>query len=215
MKILLVDAHPVVREGYSVLLQAGIPGVTILQAATGEQALEHSGQDIPTLVIMDISLPGISGLETCRRLLQRLPQLPVLFFSAHTELTLVRQALNQGARGYIGKASEPRILLQAVQRLLAGHLYIEQALATELACQGSTRADNSKLKGLSAREFEVFVMLARGIPSAHIAEKLCISGKTVANYCTQVKHKLQAANQAELVHLAMELGILHTAGRVS
>ncbi|NLD15827.1 MAG: response regulator transcription factor [Gammaproteobacteria bacterium] len=215
MKILLVDAHPVVREGFSGLLQSAIPEVVILQAATGEQALERTSLDIPALVVTDISLPGISGLETCRRLLQRLPQLPVLFFSAHTELALVRQAMAQGARGYVGKASEPQVLLQAVQRLLAGHPYIEQSLATELACQGSGSAEDLRLKGLSARELEVFVMLARGVPGTHIAEKLCISSKTVANYCTQVKHKLQAANQAELVHLAMELGILHTANRVS
>ena len=90
MKILLVDAHPVVREGFSGLLQSAIPEVVILQAATGEQALERTSLDIPALVVTDISLPGISGLETCRRLLQRLPQLPVLFFSAHTELALVR-----------------------------------------------------------------------------------------------------------------------------
>ncbi len=192
-----------------------MPGVHISQAGSGEQACELLQHSIPGLVIMDISLPGISGLETCRRLLQRLPQLPVLFFSAHTELALVRQAMAQGARGYVGKASEPHVMVQAVQRLLAGHPYIEQSLATELACQGSGSAEDLRLKGLSAREFEVFVMLARGVPGTHIAEKLCISSKTVANYCTQVKHKLQAANQAELVHLAMELGILHTASRVS
>lgn len=119
--------------------------------------------------------------------------------------------MDQGARGYIGKTSEPRILVQAVQRLLAGHLYIEQALATELVCQNpSAHPDSLKLKGLSAREFEVFVMLARGLPATEIAKKLCISTKTVANYCTQVKHKLQTANQAGLVHLAMELGILNS-----
>lgn len=215
MKILLVDAHPVVREGCRHLLEAAIPCVHVSHADSGEQACELMQHSIPGLVIMDISLPGISGLETCRRMLQRLPQLPILFFSAHDELALVRQAMDLGARGYIGKTSEPQIMVQAVQRLLAGHLYIEQSLATELACQGSGgNVSDFRLKGLSAREFEVFVMLARGLPPTTIAEKLCISRKTVANYCTQVKYKLQAANQAGLVHLAMELGILHTASHV-
>lgn len=211
MKILLVDDHPVIREGCVHVLEAAIPDIEVSHADSGEQACELIVYHIPGLVIMDISLPGISGLETCRRMLQRLPQLPILFFSAHTSLALVRQAMDQGARGYIGKTSEPRILVQAVQRLLAGHLYIEQALATELVCQNpSAHPDSLKLKGLSAREFEVFVMLARGLPATEIAKKLCISTKTVANYCTQVKHKLQTANQAGLVHLAMELGILNS-----
>lgn len=216
MKILLVDNHPIVREGCAHILEAAIPGAELTHASSGEQACEIIAQNIPGLVIMGISLPGISGLETCRRMLQRLPQLPILIFSTHTSLALVRQAMDQGVRGYIGKTSEPQILVQAVQRLLAGHLYIEQALATELACQSTnTNPGNSGLKGLSAREFEVFVMLARGLSVAKIATKLCISAKTVANYCTQVKYKLQAANQAELVHLAMEMGILHTNNHAS
>lgn len=215
MRFLLVDNHPVVRAGCCSILQAALPALELMQASTGEQALEQLTQNVPHLVIMDISLPGISGLETCRRMLQRLPQLPVLYLTAHTELALVRQAMDLGARGYLDKNCEPAILVQAVQRLLSGRLYIEQSLATELACQGpGGSTDTPGLQGLSAREFEVFVMLARGLPAATIAEKLCISGKTVANYCTQVKHKLQASNQAELVHLAIELGVLRTAAAI-
>lgn len=211
MRILLVDSHPVVREGWSHILPPVIPNVTLIHADSGEQACDVLTHSLPGLVIMDISLPGISGLETCRRMLQRLPQLPVLFFSAHSELALVRQAISLGARGYIGKHCEPAIMVQAVQRLLSGHLYIEQGLATELACQPTDDSGNLKLKSLSARELEVFVMLARGLPSGTIAHKLCISAKTVANYCTQIKHKLQTNNQAELVHLALDLGLLRSA----
>lgn len=209
MKILLVDDHAVVRQGYASLLRALLPDVLVREACDGEQALQLVQEEIPNLVIMDIGLPGISGLETTRRLRQRLPQLRVLFFSMHDELPLVRQALDVGAIGYLSKTSPPEVLVEAVKRTLAGHAYIEQALATHLACnplhQGSI---DPRLQGMTQREFEIFVMLAKGMPNRLIAEKLCISGKTVSNYLTLLKHKLQVSSQAELVHLAIDTGVL-------
>ncbi|HBX56837.1 response regulator transcription factor [Pseudomonas sp. UBA2684] len=209
MKILLVDDHAVVRQGYASLLRALLPDVLVREACDGEQALQLVQEEIPNLVIMDLGLPGISGLETTRRLRQRLPQLRVLFFSMHDELPLVRQALDVGAIGYLSKTSPPEVLVEAVKRTLAGHAYIEQALATHLACnplhQGSI---DPRLQGMTQREFEIFVMLAKGMPNRLIAEKLCISGKTVSNYLTLLKHKLQVSSQAELVHLAIDTGVL-------
>ena len=131
MKILLVDDHSVVRQGYASLLRGLLPEVEVSEAASGEQALQLVQDSIPNLVVMDLSLPGISGLETTRRLRQRLPQLRVLFFSMHDELPLVRQALDAGAAGYITKNSAPEVLVEAVRRILAGHAYIEQPLANE------------------------------------------------------------------------------------
>lgn len=179
------------------------------EACDGEQALQLVQQEIPSLVILDIGLPGISGLETTRRLRQRLPQLRVLIFSMHDELPLVRQALDAGAIGYLTKSSPPEVLVEAVRRTLAGHAYIEQPLATHLAChpvhEGSA---DPRLRGMTQREFEIFVMLAKGMSNRLIAEKLCISGKTVSNYLTLLKSKLQVISQAELVHLAIDTGVL-------
>jgi DNA-binding NarL/FixJ family response regulator len=159
--------------------------------------------------VLDIGLPGISGLETCRRLRQRLPQLPVLFFSMHDELSLVRQALDAGASGYITKSSAPDVLVEAVRRTLAGHMYIEQELATQLACHKSSHgALDPRLQSMTPREMEVFVMLSRGFPTQQIAAKLCISHKTVSNYMTLLKHKLQVSSHVELVHLAIDTGVL-------
>lgn len=209
MKILLVDDHAVVRQGYASLLRALLEDVQVSEAGDGEQALLRVQEEIPNLVIMDIGLPGISGLETARRLRLRLPQLRILFFSMHDELPVVRQALDAGAIGYITKSSPPQVLVEAVKRTLAGHAYIEQPLATHLACnplqQGST---DPRLQGMTQREFEVFVMLAKGLPSRVIAEKLCISGKTVSNYLTLLKSKLQVSSQVELVHLAIDTGVI-------
>lgn len=107
---------------------------------------------------------------------QRLPQLRVLFFSMHDELPLVRQALDAGASGYLTKNSDPEVLIEAVRRILAGHAYIEQPLATQLACNPQQRdASDPRLQSMTQRELEIFVMLAKGTPTRQIAEQLCIS----------------------------------------
>ena len=125
MKILLVDDHFVVREGIAALLRGLLPEADVVEAGDGEEALQAVQREIPALVILDIGLPGISGLEVTRRLRQRLPQLRVLFFSMHDELPLVRQALDAGAAGYVTKGAAPAVLLEAVRRVLAGQLYID------------------------------------------------------------------------------------------
>lgn len=209
MKILLVDDHFVVRDGVAALLRGLIPEVEVSEAIDGESALEAVQRSVPSLVILDIGLPGISGLEVTRRLRQRLPQLRVLFFSMHDELPLVRQALDAGAIGYLTKNSSPEVLVEAVKRTAAGHAYIEQQLATQLACNpASSDGLDPRLRELTQREFEIFVMLARGLPPRQIAEKLCISAKTLSNYQTLVKNKLQISSQAELVHLAIDSGVV-------
>ena len=209
MTILLVDDHAVVRQGYASLLSACLPDVEIAQACSGEDALQCMPAVNPHLVILDIGLPGISGLETCRRLRQRLPQLPVLFFSMHDELSLVRQALDAGAAGYISKSAEPEVLVEAVRRTLSGQMYIEQAIATQLACHKYLPgAIDPRLQSMTPREMEVFVMLSRGFATLQIAEKLSISSKTVSNYMTLLKQKLQVTSHVELVHLAIDTGVL-------
>ena len=208
MKVLLVDDHAVVRQGYASLLRALLPEVQLREACDGEQALQRVQEEIPNLVIMDIGLPGISGLETTRRLRQRLPQLRILFFSMHDELPLVRQALEAGAIGYLTKSSSPDVLVEAVRRTASGHAYIEQSLATQLACNPASGGPDPRLRELTQREFEIFVMFARGLPPRQIAEKLCISSKTLSNYQTLIKNKLQISSQAELVHLAIDSGVV-------
>ena len=208
MNILLVDDHAVVRQGYASLLRALLPAIEVREAASGEEALSRVQEAVPHLVIMDFGLPGISGLETTRRLRQRLPHLRVLFFSMHDELPLVRQALEAGAAGYLTKSSAPEVLIEAVRRILDGHAYIEQALATELAYTPS----DQRLQGMTPRELEIFLMLARGTPTRAIAEQLNISSKTVSNHLTLLKSKLQVSSHAELVHLGIDMGVVRVAG---
>ncbi|OPA88953.1 DNA-binding response regulator [Pseudomonas fluorescens] len=208
MNILLVDDHAVVRQGYASLLRALLPAIEVREAASGEEALSRVQEAVPNLVIMDFGLPGISGLETTRRLRQRLPQLRVLFFSMHDELPLVRQALDAGASGYLTKSSAPEVLIEAVRRILDGHAYIEQVLATELAYTPS----DQRLQGMTPRELEIFLMLARGTPTRMIADRLNISSKTVSNHLTLLKSKLQVSSHAELVHVGIDMGVVRVAG---
>ncbi|MNY32171.1 Transcriptional activator protein ExaE [compost metagenome] len=125
----------------------------------------------------------------------------------HDELPVVRKALEAGASGYLTKSAPPQVLLEAVRKVLAGQTYIEHGLATALACAGNDGQD-PRLRGMTQRELEIFVMLARGVGLRQIAEKLCISAKTVSNYQTLLKNKLQVASQGELVHLAIDTGLL-------
>ena len=208
MNILLVDDHAVVRQGYASLLRALLPAIEVREAASGEEALSRVQEAVPNLVNMDFGLPGISGLETTRRLRQRLPQLRVLFFSMHDELPLVRQALDAGASGYLTKSSAPEVLIEAVRRILDGHAYIEQVLATELAYTPS----DQRLQGMTPRELEIFLMLARGTPTRMIADRLNISSKTVSNHLTLLKSKLQVSSHAELVHVGIDMGVVRVAG---
>ena len=208
MNILLVDDHAVVRQGYASLLRALLPDIEVREAASGEEALTRVHEAVPNLVIMDFGLPGISGLETTRRLRQRLPQLRVLFFSMHDELPLVRQALDAGAAGYLTKSSAPQVLIEAVRRILDGHAYIEQPLATQLACQPT----DPRLHSMTPRELEIFLMLAKGTPARQIAEQLSISSKTVSNHLTLLKSKLQVSSHAELVHVGIDMGVVRVAG---
>ena len=208
MNLLLVDDHPMVRHGCACLLGEMLPQAEIRAVESGEDALVAAQQRVPDLVLLDIGLPGISGIETARRLLQRWPLLRILFLSMHDELPLVRQALAAGALGYITKTASPDVLCDAAGRCLKGHRYIEQELATQLACAGSDERLDPRLRDVTQREFEIFVMLARGVAPRLIAENLCISSKTVSNNLTVLKQKLNVSSLTELVHLAIDTGVL-------
>jgi len=212
IKLLLVDSQAIVRLGCMTALNAQLPQSAISEAGSGEEALLQVQQSIPHLLLMDFHLPGISGLETTRRLRQRLPGLRVLFFAAQSEAALVRKALAVGACGWLSKAAEPARLVDAVKRTLAGQVYIEPQLAMQMACsRGEDSASDRRLASLTARELEVFMLLSRGIGQQQIAQRLCISRKTLSNHICLLKNKLSIDSLAALVHLALATGVLQQA----
>lgn len=209
ISVLLVDDHAVVRAGYRQLLEAEPDFQVCGEAGTGEQACRLAAELVPDIVVMDVSLPGIGGIEATRRIRSRNPDTRVLVFSMHEGDVFVEQALEAGAHGYIPKSSAPRTLLEAARAIAAGQDYIEGRLASRLALQ-RLRGESAQAPfgRLSSREFDIFCLLAEGRGAAEIGERLSLSGKTVANYATQIKSKLKVGTSAEMTRLAIRYGII-------
>jgi DNA-binding NarL/FixJ family response regulator len=204
MRVLIVDDHAVVRDGLRRLL-ARLPNLEILDAATGREALSCVQRHTFDLVLLDLHLPGIGGIELVRRLIGTNADLRILVFSMHAEKMYAARALQAGARGYVSKNASPEELHTALQRVLDGGRYVEREIATELAVRGPVDAD--PWNRLSERDLEILRLLSEGRSLAQIAAAIGISYKTVANTCTQIKAKLGVARTADLVRLSIEMGV--------
>lgn len=204
MKILLVDDHVIVRSGLRNLLMS-VSDAQISEAATGRDALLRLRQDQPDLVLLDLNLPGIGGLELLRRMLLEDKTVRILVVSMHAELLYAARAMGLGARGYLSKNASAEELLTAVRRVTEGGRYIENEIAQELALQ--TVSPRHGLQDLTERDLEIMRLMAEGMSLAEIADALGIGYKTVANACSQIKARLGVTRTNELVRLAMSLGI--------
>jgi DNA-binding NarL/FixJ family response regulator len=204
MKVLLVDDHAIVRSGLRNLL-ASVSDAQISEAATGRDAMARLRRDRPDLVLLDLNLPGIGGLELLRRMLLEDPSARILVLSMHTEPLYAARALELGARGYLSKNASPAELLQAVRRVAEGGRYIENEIAQELALQRVSPGHG--LQELTERDIEIMRLLAEGLSLSEIADALGIGYKTVANACSHIKAKLGVTRTNDLVRLAMTLGV--------
>jgi two-component system invasion response regulator UvrY len=208
IKVILVDDHAVVRAGFRLLLSSVDHIDVIAEAERGEQACQLYLEKRPDVIVLDLSMPGIGGLETIRRILLRDSAAKMLVFSVHDELVYVNRALAAGAKGYITKNTAPAILLEAIEKIAAGEIYIEQGLRESLPERNKDSDYRALIDSLSAREFDVFLLLAKGLTIHKISDELCLGYKTVANYGTQIKSKLKVSTTAELAHIAMVLGVM-------
>lgn len=204
--VLLIDDHAVVREGYRRLLERALDIVVIGEASSAEDGYRVYSESPADVVVMDVSLPGLSGIEGTRKLVARFPSAKVLIFSMHEEALFAQRALQAGARGYITKSSAPEILVDAIKTLVAGKIYISKEIAEQLALR-AIPGHSSPLEALSKREFEIFRFMAHGLDSIAIAERLSISAKTIANYQSAIRDKLNITSAAQLVRLAIESGV--------
>lgn len=207
ISVLLVDDHEVVRAGYGQVLSGASDIELIAEAGSGEEGYSAYVKYQPDVVIMDISLPGISGIEAIRRITAREETARILVFSMHEDTVFVDQALQAGALGYITKRSAAETLVEAVRTVASGQRYLDPALAQTLAME-KNRGQSNTFSDLSTREFEIFCLLAEGLPTNDIAERLSIAPKTVANYSTQIKYKLGVKTHAEIAHLAIRHGLI-------
>jgi two-component system, NarL family, invasion response regulator UvrY len=206
-RIMLVDDHAIVREGYRTVLQKQ-PGMRVVaEAADGAEAYRLFKDVRPDLVIMDLTMPGIGGVEAIRRIRQWDPGARILVFSMHQNAAFAVQAIRAGARGYVTKTSPPEALVRAVIDVLEGRIALSPDIDHELALSrlgGETVAADV----LTAREFEVLRMLLAERTTEQIADTLHISPKTVANLRYLIKSKLGVGSDIELVRLALRQGLL-------
>ena len=205
--VLLADDHMVVRTGYRRLLEQSGHIEVVAEAENGEVACRLYQEHIPDVVVMDLSMPGIGGLEAARRILSREPSACILIFSLHDNVLLAERALQAGILGYITKASSPEVLIQAVVTVAQHRKFLGPDIAQSVALRNMGE-ENSSLSNLSPREMEIFRLVVEGKSGAEIASTLHLTNKTVSNYLHQVKQKLNVHTSAELVHVAIQNGLI-------
>jgi len=208
IRVLLADDHAVVRTGFRLLLQSRPEMSVIAEAESGEAACQLYLELTPDVVVMDLAMPGMGGLEALRRIRAKHPQARVLTLSAHDDPMHARRALQEGALGFLSKRSAPEALLEAVIAVAGGRRYLDPALAQKLALADFDGAAKSPVERLSEREFEVFVRLAGGATVQQIAQDLKLSASTVGTHLYNIKQKLGVANQSELTLIAIRHGLI-------
>ena len=210
LTLLLVDDHAVVRSGFKVLLQTWDDVDVVAEANSGEEALPLYTLHRPDVVVMDIAMAGMGGIEASKRLLALDPQARILALSAHEDSSYAKRALQAGALGYLSKRTAPEVLIDALRMVARHQRFIDPIIAQRMANQQNS-SDSHYIDKLSPREFEVFLALAKGRSVLDISQALGLSASTVGTHLYKVKLKLQLSNQSEMTLLAMRHGLLDEA----
>ena len=207
IKVMLVDDHPVVRDGYRHLLE-NTPDIRVVaEANDGEEACAIYPQHMPDVIILDLSMPGIGGLETLRRIKAKDPSINVLIFSMHDSETLVLRSLEAGATGYLTKQGGVAQMVEAVRLVAQGKLFVDSKYVPDLIHHRLFPTEDP-LQVLSTREFQIFQLLAEGYSVSDIASMLSISPKTVGVHHANIMRKLRLQNAAQLVRLAIRCNVV-------
>jgi DNA-binding NarL/FixJ family response regulator len=207
IKLILVDDHAVVRSGLRRLLELNKQVEVIAEADSGEQAYQCYGELKPDIVVMDISMPGMGGLESARRIIKRYPTAKIIIFSMHETASFASQAIKSGVKGYVTKTGAAEDLTRAVLEVANGKTFLSAEVAQKIALETLSGQDDP-IHQLSGREFEVFRLLAEGKKVEEVAEMLKISQKTVANYYTMIKQKLGVTSPIDMVRFAIRHGLV-------
>jgi DNA-binding NarL/FixJ family response regulator len=208
MKVLIVDDHAIVRRGLKAILSDEFHGATFGEASDARQALEQLRKKEWDIALLDIALPGKSGLDLLKELKAEWPRLPVLVLSAHPEDQFAVRALKAGSGGYMTKESAPEELAKAIRKILAGGRYVSPALAEKLAMGVTKDLTRMPHEMLSDREYEVMSRIAWGKTVTEIGEELSLSAKTISTYRARVLEKLGIKNSAEIVQYAVRNGLV-------
>lgn len=208
IRVVLVDDHAVVRSGYRRLIELEAGMQVTAEFGDGESAYAWLAQNEADVLVLDLSMPGRGGIETLSRVKQRQPGLRALVFSMHDGAAMVTQALRAGADGYLTKNSSPALLIDAIRRVWRGE---ERVLSDDVRQHAVSDAQATAAQPhlvLTPREFEIFRRLAEGVSVEGIAQTLCLSPKTVANYQTVIRQKLGVESPVEMVRLAQRHGLV-------
>ena len=207
IKVLLVDDHSVVRMGFKMLIEAESDMEVISEAESGEDGIKVFKELKPDLVVMDITMPGIGGLESIERILAYDKNAKILVLSAHEDSVHPKRVLNAGALGYLTKRSAAEELIKAISSVHSGKKFLEADIAQQMAIT-QLSGENNPVEVLSDREFEVFMALAKGKSTNEIAETMHLSPRTVGTHLYNIKKKLNANNSAEIALIAIRCGLL-------
>lgn len=208
-RIMLADNQAMVRSGMRLLLEQNHNMEVVAEAATGELAYQMYGKSKPDIVLMDMAIPAMGGLQAMRRILLRYAGARVIISSTYENITFATQALGAGAKGYVSKSGATADLMNVMYEVMGGRTWISPSIAKQIAMQ-SIVGEDDPLRQLSSREFEIFRSLAEGHAVEVIAEKLKIGKKSVANYQTLLRQKLGLSSPVELVRLAMRHGVIES-----
>jgi len=207
IKVLLVDDHAVVRMGFKMLLESAEDIKVIAEAESGEQGVKFYVEHQPDVVVMDITMPGIGGLEAIDRIMAKDNSAKILVLSAHEDSVHPKRVLNAGAMGYLTKRSAAEELIKAIRMVASRKMYLEANIAQQMAIQ-QLNGEKNPVDVLSDREFEVFMSLAKGQTTNEIADILSLSPRTVGTHLYNIKQKLNANNSAEIALIAMRSGLI-------
>ena len=207
VRVMLVDDHAVVRMGFKLLLEGAEDISVVAEAESGEEALKIFQAHAPDVLVMDISMPGIGGLETIDRVLAKEVGQKILVLSGHEDVMHARRVLKAGAIGYLTKRSAADALIEAVRTVFRGKTYLEPQIAQEMAVE-QVSGNKDPVDSLSEKEFKVFIALAKGQSVQEIAEVMSLSPRTVGTHLYNIKQKLGASNSAELAIIAMRSGLI-------
>ena len=205
--ILLVDDHAVVRMGFKMLIEAEEGIKVIGEAESGEIAVKLFQELKPDIIVMDITMPGIGGLEAIDRIMAKDKNTKILVLSAHEDSVHPKRALNAGAMGYLTKRSAAEELIKAIKSIHQGKRYLEPNIAQQMAIT-QLSGESNPVEILSDREFDVFIALAKGKSTNEIADTLCLSPRTVGTHLYNIKQKLNANNSAEIALIAIRCGLI-------
>jgi two-component system invasion response regulator UvrY len=208
IKVLLTDDHELVRTGIRRLLEDSKQVSIIGEADCGEKSIQLAQELQPDVILMDVNMPGIGGVEACRRILQRNPKQKIIVLTVHNEHTFPKRLLEIGAKGYLTKECGVDEMIEAIRRVHAGHSYIATSLAQQLALSLLPGNNVNPIDKLSRREFQVMLMISQGLTNSEISDKLCLSPKTISTYRLRLLEKLDAHNEVDLIKIAVEQGIV-------